>query len=81
MRKTYDTRQTRRFGGIYDRNPRVFGLFGYLRIHRRAQLKPLTRFANGMRGYWQRRAEIAREQKKVPMSRVRRGSPLPRHGM
>lgn len=79
--KRVATPQQPRFGGIYDRNPRVVGLFGYLRVHQRARLKPLTRIVGGMKAYFQRRAEIAREQKKVPMSRVRRGSPLPRRGM
>jgi hypothetical protein len=69
------------WGGIYDRNPRIVGLFGYLRIRRRARLKPLLRIHNGMRAYFDQRERNDREQRKAPMSKVRRGSPLPRHGM
>lgn len=79
--KRVATPQQPKYGGIYDCNPRIVGLFGYLRVHRRARLKPMLRFANGMSGYWRQRAEIERERKKTPVSRVRRGSPLPRHGM
>ncbi len=70
-----------KFGGVYDRDPRIVGLSGYLRTHRRARLKPLTRIVGGMRAYFEHRAWLERQQKKVPMSKVRYGSPLPRHGL
>lgn len=79
MKKTRNPQQ-QTFGGIYARNSRIVGLFGYVRVHRRARLKPNTVIVGGMKAYFRRRAEIEREQKKFPMSLMRRGSPLPRHG-
>ena len=79
--KRIATPQQPKFGGVYDRNPRIVGLYGYIRVHRRARLKPNTRIVGGMKAYFQACADYQREVKKLPRSKLRRGSPLPRHGM
>ena len=79
--KRIATPQQPKFGGVYLRHPRIVGLYGYIRIHRRARLKPNTRIVGGMKAYFNQRAKNERSRKKIPMSRVRHGSPLPRHGL
>ena len=73
--------QLPKFSGVYDRHPRIVGLFGFLRIHRRARLRPPTRIVGGMKFYFLAREKMTRDEKKLPLSKFRRGSPLPKHGM